>query len=484
MKKGPLLNNNSRKFTTRDSLGIESVASSISRDLCPIVNTVTPRAFYWAFMVWIYYDFYKYSGIEEHSVDVFDKVYLKRQDYFFVLSQLLTQGVDQSNLVGKQNSQEDINKNPDGPYVFNAAYFVSRYGGMQYYNAGCLTMDYIRDFDFENNMRFPFPRLTAEGKKMALEFQNIIKNTEYYKHYRLNDEPVPKDVLIEYGKAINIGLNGFENCKESLRRHLFENPANHMLKCSADYVKFIYDHCDMSNADLSSYRDILFDAFSVKGRNKTLPPELREVANGWEIVVGRQYFTSGLEAIWKYMLEQIKLPLTKKEWIKYCIDNTDWDINIDNPVSTFLPKCNYDFKIREAMISDARHYTNPSKMVENGLKVILSMYNRFANRYDFGEESALLTKGNETSSISFEELINTVQNYMDKSIREFVVFVMDNWRIEQHRRTAFEKLMQGRDGFYFEEIDGSYSYKVGFEIDFQGIRLYQLSQVMKDLNML
>ena len=77
-----------------------------------------------------------------------------------------------------------------------------------------------------------------------------------------------------------------------------------------------------------------------------------------------------------------------------------------------------------------------------------------------------------------------IQNYMDKSIREFVVFVMDNWLIEQHRRTAFEKLMQERDGFYFEEIDGSYSHKAGFEIDFQGIRLYQLSQVMKDLNML
>lgn len=481
MKKGPLLNNNSRKFTTRDSLGIESVAASISRDLCPIVNTVTPRAFYWAFMVWIYYDFHKYSGIEEHTVNVFDKTYLKRQDYFFVLSQLLTESSDQGNLVGKQNSQDDIKKNPDGPYVFNPEYFVSRYGGMQYYNAGCLTMDYIRDFDVDNNKRYPFPKLTPEGKKMALDFQNCIKDTEYYKHYRLKDIPVPRDVLIEYGKTINIGLNGFENCKASLRKHLFENP---MLKCSADYVKFIFEHYDMSDADLSTYRDILFDAFSVRGRNETILPELREVANGWEIVVGRQYFTSGLEAIWKYMLEQIKLPLTKQEWIKYSIDSTDWEINIDDSLFTLLQKCKYDFETRETIISDASHYVNPSKMVENGMKIILSMYNRFANRDDFGEESALLTKGNETSSISFEELINTVQKYKDKSIRDFIVFVMDNWLIEQHRRTAFEKLMQGRDGFYFEEIDGSYSYKSSFEIDFQGIRLYQLSQVMKDLNML
>ncbi len=57
MPRGPRLNNINKNFTTRDSLGIESVATSISADICPIVNTVTPRAFYWPFMVWIYYDF-------------------------------------------------------------------------------------------------------------------------------------------------------------------------------------------------------------------------------------------------------------------------------------------------------------------------------------------------------------------------------------------------------------------------------------------
>ena len=55
MPRGPRLNNIAKNFTTRDSLGIEGVATSISADICPIVNTVTPRAFYWPFMVWIYY---------------------------------------------------------------------------------------------------------------------------------------------------------------------------------------------------------------------------------------------------------------------------------------------------------------------------------------------------------------------------------------------------------------------------------------------
>ena len=45
MAKGPRLNNISRNFTTRDSLGIEGVATSISAEICPIVNTVTPRPF-------------------------------------------------------------------------------------------------------------------------------------------------------------------------------------------------------------------------------------------------------------------------------------------------------------------------------------------------------------------------------------------------------------------------------------------------------
>lgn len=48
-------------------------------------------------------------------------------------------------------------------------------------------MDYIRDFDVENNKRYPFPKLTPEGKKMALDFQNCIKDTEYLQALVKND---------------------------------------------------------------------------------------------------------------------------------------------------------------------------------------------------------------------------------------------------------------------------------------------------------
>lgn len=47
-------------------------------------------------MIWIYYDFYKYSSIPDHTVQAFD-AYLKKQDYFFVLATLLTKDSDQNN---------------------------------------------------------------------------------------------------------------------------------------------------------------------------------------------------------------------------------------------------------------------------------------------------------------------------------------------------------------------------------------------------
>lgn len=181
-------------------------------EICPIVNTVTPRAFYWPFMIWIYYDFYKYSGIPDHTVPAFD-AYLKRQDYFFVLATLLTEGSDQSNLVGKQQSQIDIDDNPDGPYPFNPSYFKTRYGGMQYYNAGCLSMYFITDQDPNNGKDLTFPALRPEGEEMAKTFEAAIKDTEYYKFYCRNDKAVPRSVLEEYGKVINIGLKGFDKCK-------------------------------------------------------------------------------------------------------------------------------------------------------------------------------------------------------------------------------------------------------------------------------
>jgi len=44
MPKGPILNDISRSFTTRDSLGIEGVATTIQASICPVIrNGVYPN---------------------------------------------------------------------------------------------------------------------------------------------------------------------------------------------------------------------------------------------------------------------------------------------------------------------------------------------------------------------------------------------------------------------------------------------------------
>lgn len=482
MPKGPLINDIARNFTTRDSLGIESVATSISGEICPVVNTVTPRAFYWPFMVWIYYDFYKYSGIEEHSVRAFD-AYLKRQDYFFVLATLLTPGSDQSNLVGKLQTQSDIYNNRTGKYTYNPAYFKTRYGGMQYYNAGCLSLRLIVDQDPETGSYYALPKLTKDGEKMALAFEKVIKNTQYYKKFRLLDVEVPESVLKEYGKVIHFNLVGFDECKKMLREKLFETKRNSKLTESASYIKYLNEQYSLNDFDRVSCRRLLFDHLTPSNKAVKIPSDMKTISNEWEIVIGRQYFTAGLEMIWKHMLEQLDEPFTKQEWISKAIKSSHFESRINQPLSVLLAASEYDFDNREQMIAAGRS-GNDKNAIDNGLKVILSIYNRFHDRDDLGEDRLFFDYGYDSDSIPFNELFEEVDKRKNASVKDFLEFVMNNWLIEQHYWTAYEKMLQGRDGFYFELVNGRYIRRFDFDMDFQGIRLIQLAQVMKDLEVI
>lgn len=490
IKKGPKLNNIYKNFTTRDSLGIEGVATSIQGEICPVVNTVTPRAFYWPFLVWIYYDFYKYSGIDDHKQSEFS-AYLKRQDYFFVLSVLLTENSDQDNLVGKQQAQLDIDNNPTGPYVFNPKYFQNDFGGMQYYYAGCLSMYFITNEDPENGKAFSFPVLRPEGEKMAKAFEVVIKDTEYYKAYRRNDKAVPRRVLEEYGKVINIGLKGFDECKRILRHFMFEDDRAVQLKDrsmllteNVRYLDAIVNQNGVKDLNVAVCRSIFYDRLLPNGKSLVISDDCASVANKWEIVVGRMYFTSGIEMLWKYLLEQLNAPLVLKEWIANTINSSDFKWDIQQPLASVLEECIISYSEREDLIAATSRRDTSSYSIENAIRVILSVYNRFSHRNDLGDEKAFFNYGVESQSISLNEMFSKVDEYRNKPIRDFIVYVMKSWVIDQHYLTAWDKMMQGRDGFYYEIIDKKYVRKHEFGLAFQGIRMVQLARVMRDLDML
>lgn len=490
MPKGPILNNISKSFTTRDNLGIEGVATTIQASICPIINTVTPRVFYWPFLVWIYYDFYRHSGVEKVTTDAFS-AYLKRQDYFFVMANLLVEGSDQNGLVGKQQATLDIQSRPNGPYPYNRDYFKNKYGGMQYYNAGCLSMYFIIDRDPETDKQLNVPKLTKEGEQLALAFQSVIKNTEYYKRYRLRKDDVPKHVLKEYGRAIRFDFQGFTECKEIMKKFFFEDTRaiqlrsrSEILTESREYVKLLVQQYGIPEMRGIELRRALYDYRLHDGTRIIIPETLKTVANKWEIVIGRQYFTLGLEMIWKKMLEQLSFPMTKMEWVRSVFGNSEFSLAIQKPLASIVDDCDLSFEEIEDVISDAMHGQKMESSVENGLRVILAVYNRFSKKTDIGDEKAFLEYGADTQSIAIVELFEKVKEYREKPCVAFLQFIIEEWLIEQHYLTAFGKMLQGRDGFYYELIDGKYIRKHYFDLAFQGIRLTSLTQVMRDLDIL
>ena len=490
MPKGPILNDISRKFTTRDSLGIEGVVTTIQASICPVINTVTTRVFYWPFLVWIYYDYYRYSGVEKVNFDSFSD-YLKRQDYFFVIANLLNEGSDQSGLVGKQQALKDKDQTPDGPFVYNPSYVQSRYGGMQYYYAGCLSMYFISDRDPETEKQFSVSRPTKEGEQLALAFQSVIKNTEYYRYYRLRKESVPRHVLEEYGKAIRFDFRGFDKCKEIMKKYFFDDTRapqlcvrSELLSDSREYVVLLVRQYGILKMRGPELRRALYDYRVDNGTKIIIPDSLRTVANKWEIVIGRQYFVLGLEMIWKKMLEQLSFPMTKLEWIKSVFGNSEFSLSLQKPLASIVDDNNLSFDEIEKMISDAMHSRKMEVCVENGFRVVLSVYDHFIRKMDFGDEKAFMKYGVDTQSIAMTELFDKVKEFSGKPCVEFLQFIMAEWIIEQHFITAFGKMLQGRDGFYYELIDGKYIRKHFFYFDFQGIRLTSLAQVMRDLDIL
>ena len=182
VSKGPRLNNITRNFTTRDSLGIEGVATSISAEICPIVNTVTPRPFYWAFITWCYYDFYNTCDVKDRSADNVYK-YVKMQNYFLALASNITNNDGTNGFTGADTIRERIDLNQES-FFYNEKYLKTILSNMGYYPAGLFTMGFIVDTDPETFKKFKYPRLTKEGEKLAKAFEEVFSQTRYYKEYR------------------------------------------------------------------------------------------------------------------------------------------------------------------------------------------------------------------------------------------------------------------------------------------------------------
>ncbi len=149
------------------------------------------------------------------------------------------------------------------------------------------------------------------------------------------------------------------------------------------------------------------------------------------------------------------------------------------------------------MISNARSdSTNHEYSINDGINIIFSVYNRLVNRNDFSNSNTEFYKyGEDRDGISLNQFISIIEKYKEKSIKELILYIMDEFLLKQHIRTAITKMLRGndgeddikkkgKDGFYIEIIGDLYSKKSDFKIDYQGIRLVQLTSVMLDLGII
>ena len=238
MTKGPLLNELSSRFTTRDSLGIEGVATSIAREICPIVNTVTPRPFYWAFLTWCYYDFYNNCEPKDRKSDNVYK-YAKMQNFFFALASDINDTDGANGFTGADTIRRRIDLNKK-QFSYDENYLVHTLSSMGYYTPGLYTMGFITDVDPETMDELKYPHLTKEGEKLAKAFDKVFSSTKYYKNYRKKGKDVPTDILIELDNQIRIDLEGFDEVKTILVEHLFNKESQKKLIESHNYIKFIF----------------------------------------------------------------------------------------------------------------------------------------------------------------------------------------------------------------------------------------------------
>ena len=478
MQTGPLLNNNkvNSDYSSQNSLGIESIVSTMQDAVCPVVGIATNRPFYWAFLVWNFYDFYMHSGMEKTSAN-FSR-HARRQDFFFVLATLLC-GNDNGGLAGVRNVSKYVDK--EGPFSYDNKYYGAYYGGMDIYYTGCIARDMVATE--ENGNPLSFPKLNSISRELGESFERVIKDTKYYQEYRLADRPVPRDVLIEYGQVINLGLKGFDETKSILRHRLFETDPQ-LASCAA-YITYLKKNYSVDSLSDESCRRLFFDHVTKDGVGIIIPDELKAISDAWEIIVGRMYFAAGLEMIWKPMLEWINVPRGKAEWIEESLNKSDLRNDINTSLKDILPACTFDFAAREEMIRKARSGRFLETSIKDGLKVMLSIYNWIQAKEDLGEnEAGLLNYGYHNNSIPLRQFVNTVNEYLDRPIQDFMIYIMNKWLIEQHFITAFEKLLYGIDGFSYEIIDNKYYKRHGFGIGFQPNRMVRVMKVMTDLNML
>lgn len=472
-----------------DHLGIKYVAILVADYLQSGITSITPRARYWSFFTWVLHDFIQTQP--SLSFNEFKK-YLKRQEWYYILANIAEaqeRGEDTSQVMGVTKGLEVWNSSNVGCDC-HYDYLKPSLGGYNIYRNVMKIIGVTIQSDSDNGIELD--RITPAGLRLAKSFETVIKDTRYYKEWRHREEPVPKDVLLEYGKIAALSkLNTNTSADLPILRDLFMpgNSSDNLEKLryeSLSYYLHIVKTCSRNNLDRGNWRYMMYDVYSVKGQDKqTIPQEFTTVAKGWEIYQGRQMFTYSLEAMWFYVLELLsRHSYTKAELISKVFANMKASaIDLQKKVVEILNLVPLKCQERDDFIKVMG--TDGSNVIDNiwhPLLVMLDVYYRFHNREDFSEfQNELFVIGGK-DHISLKVWDNKVSELMDSKVIDLIEYILHYFILEQHKKVALDKILTtGNETYHFMEDEGRLYYISGDKPAFNVFRVDQGMSILSDL---
>ena len=469
---GPKFNNIKRDFVKRNSMGFDEVINGLQDEFQPIITNVTDNIFYFAFITWSINDYLE--SVEHKDRTEKDMMnHFKLQNYFFSTSFLL-KNFNLSGASGSLNIRKYILNNSSDVFEYNSAYIETLQTTIGYYKPGLAPLLLLETEKKDSNESLSYPQITPYGKELARVFESYFVDTEYYKNYRTSTR-VPKNVLEELGSKISFHLENMSDLKEKMLEILFNNKYNDVylkpLTLNKDYLLYAKNNypCNI----VENIRKIQYDFYSPRSLNYSISDDLVDVAKKWEIVMGRQYYTLSLSMIWKHMLHLLDEPMTEEQWINKARDVANNELNKYSSLEDLCLEANYTYEERESMIR-----ANVSKVETNlladGLKLMLSVYNRFYNRKDLGDKyDYYFGIKDDLDTMQMLRFFRNVEVNKKIDVLNFLTDIMKQLII-QNKIIGYKKLQKSKNGYYYEYNNGYYYKLLDFDYDYAGNRMINL----------
>lgn len=480
MNSGPKFNNIKRNFATRNSMGFDEVINSLQDQASSIITNVTDNIYYIGFIAWSINDYLNNTEEKDRTASDMNN-HFKIQNFFFTASFLL-KDINSTGASGNTYIRGYVMENKTDTFVYNPNYIETLQTTMGYYRPG-LTPLFLLMTETADGESLKYPHITPYGIELANVFENIIKNTDYFKKYR-NSTTVPRSVLLELGNYVNLNMKNMPTLQKKLYEVLFDNKYNkdylNNLSLDKDYLLYTIDKykCNFNE----EIRKILYDYYSPKSLNKALPKELENTAKIWEIIMGRQYFTIGLSMIWKHVLNLLDEPMVEDKWVEKVRNKILENIDADETLESLLSESNYTYEEREEMLKIGVRQIRSNLLVD-GLKVMLSVYNRFDNRKDLTNYHKMFGINDAYDTIPLLAFFDSVKKHKKEKAVDYLIMIMKRLII-QNKLIGYKKLQRGKNGYYYEYNNGYYFKILEYEYDYAGNRMINVYRALEDLDLL